>query len=297
MKLVTYAQGDVEGVGVLDSSGARIIPVVELGMQYRSMNELIENATKGELARLSAAAGERSGELLLSEVYKMAPIPRPRQDVICVGFNYIDHVREADHFDGISSGTPQGEVPEWPTYFSKRVNEATPDDGLIKSNPSLDECLDYEVELGVIIRHPVRNISPEEVEKHIFGYTIINDISARTIQGRYKQFYFGKSLDTSCPMGPWIITRDELPFPLNLDVHLYVNGELRQHSNTGNMIFGIERVVSELSQGMTLRPGTIISTGTCAGTGAGLHPPKWLKPGDMVECVIEGIGRLRNKVV
>lgn len=298
MKLLTYEYQGMEHLGILDQSETRIIPLVELGIKYASMNDLIIEATKnGEIKKMNAIAKEQRGELELSAVGRLAPIPQPLQDIICVGFNYIDHVREIDSHTGISSGTAPGELPEWPTYFSKRVNGAVGYDGDITSHDHLDECIDYEAELGVIIGRTAKNVSPENVWEHIFGFTIINDVSSRTIQARHKQFYLGKSLDGSCIMGPWIVTKDEFEKPLKIDLKCYVNGELRQHSNTNNMIFGIERIISELSQGMTLRAGTVISTGTCAGTGAGLTPPQYLKAGDLVEIVIEGIGSMRNKVV
>lgn len=158
------------------------------------------------------------------------------------------------------------------------------------------DSLDYEAELAFIIGKDAKNVAPEQARDYIFGYTIMNDVSARTIQNRHKQWYFGKSLDGFTPMGPCVVTTESLPYPPHLKIQSYVNGELRQDSNTELLIFGIDHIVSELSQGMTLKAGTIISTGTPAGVGMGFQPPKYLKAGDVVECVIEGIGRLANPV-
>ncbi len=181
-------------------------------------------------------------------------------------------------------------------YFSKRVGEAVPHGGVIPSHSGLVDSLDYEVELGVIIGKDAKNVSPDDAFDYVFGYTIVNDVSARNLQTRHKQWYFGKSLDGFFPMGPWIVTADEFEKPPVLGIRSRVNGELRQDSSTGLLIFGISHVVSELSQGMTLKAGTIIAMGTPAGVGMGFVPPKFLKPGDTVECEIDGIGVLSNMV-
>ena len=164
------------------------------------------------------------------------------------------------------------------------------------AHEELTQKLDYEAELAVIIGKDCRNIKGEEVKDYIFGYTILNDVSARDIQTRHKQWYFGKSLDESTPMGPCIVTADEIVWPPALKIQSFINGELRQNSNTSQFIFSIDYVVEELSKGMTLKAGTIISTGTPAGVGMGFTPPKFLKPGDIRECRIEKIGTLTNQV-
>ena len=182
-------------------------------------------------------------------------------------------------------------------YFSKRVNRATdPGDG-IPSHKELTSQLDYEAELAVILKKDAKDVALEDVEDYIFGYTIMNDVSAREVQTAHRQWYFGKSLDGFTPLGPWIVTADSVEFPPKLRIQSRVNGELRQDSNTEQFIHGIAEVVSELSRGMTLKAGTIIATGTPAGVGMGFDPPRFLKPGDVVECVIEGIGTLKNPVV
>jgi len=293
MKLLTYQHNGKEVVGVLTVTGNVILPVTALGLKYDSMNELIQCATSSELAKLRAAASAPAIDgIPYDAAGKVAPIPEPQQDVICLGYNYLDHVDES----GAIQGAALSAAPAYPIYFSKRVNRAVPDGGQIQSHPALDKQLDYEVELAVIIGRDAKNVSIEQTADYIFGYTILNDISARTLQTRHKQFYFGKSLDGATPMGPWIVTADEFDFPPKLTLQSLVNGELRQDSDTGHMLFSIAHVIAELSAGMTLKAGTIIATGTPAGVGVALNPPQLLKAGDVVECVIEGIGRLCNTV-
>jgi len=295
VKFLTYKQGETCAPGLLDSTGEMIIPFAALGLDYRCMNDFISRATEKDLVVLAAAVSSPpAGCIPYKEAGKEAPIPQPRQDIICLGYNYLDHIKETTKLRGTASTEP----PEHAIYFSKRVNHALPDGGEIQAHPALDEQLDYEAELAVIIGRDAKNVPADKVRDYIFGYTIVNDVSARVLQRRHKQFYFGKSLDGFIPMGPWIVTADEFDvFPPRLAVSSYVNGELRQDSNTSHMLFDIPHIISELSSGMTLLAGTIIATGTPSGVGMGFDPPRFLKAGDSVECVIEGIGRLRNTVV
>lgn len=221
-----------------------------------------------------------------------APIPYPRQDIICLGINYTAHAEEADRFDSDAFG---GERPK-AIYFSKRAYPMTGDGDPIPSYPGLVTRLDYECELGVVIGKDAFQVSPEHAADYIFGYTIINDVSARNLQTAHKQWYFGKSLDGFTPCGPCIVTAEDISFPPALSIRCTVNGELRQNSNTAYLINSIACVISELSQGMTLRAGTIIATGTPAGVGMGMEPPQFLHAGDTVVCEIEGIGTLTNVV-
>jgi len=296
MKLLTYKHDEgTFAPGILDSTGEKIIPLSALGFGYRCMNQLIAGATPEELATMAAAASSPpQGCIPYSKVGRAAPIPQPRQDVICLGFNYLDHIKETAKLrSSASAGAPAHAV-----YFSKRVNLALGDGDEIKACPQLDEQLDYEAELAVIIGKDAKDVPAARAGEYIFGYTIMNDVSARALQTRHKQFYFGKSLDSFTPMGPWIVTADEFDsLPPQLRISSYINGELRQDSSTTNMLFNIPHIIAELSAGMTLLAGTIIATGTPAGVGMGFDPPRFLKAGDSVECVIEGIGRLRNTVV
>ena len=289
MRLVTYELESKERLGVLNRDGDWIYPLSSLGMDYRDMQDLIEHISESELQlaeHVSAMDSSRiTGAAPLTEVKLLAPIPCPRQDVICLGVNYMAHAEESARY---KKEEFNGERP----YANRAVNPGDP----IPSHSDIVEDLDYEAELAVIIRREASRVSPQEAREYIFGYTVINDVSARTIQHRHKQWYFGKSLDGFLPMGPCITTVNELSYPPVLKITSKVNGELRQNSSTDQMIFGIDHVISELSQGMTLRPGTIIATGTPAGVGMGFTPPKFLKPGDVVECSIEGIGTISNPV-
>ena len=297
MRLVTYEIEHKSGLGVISRDGRWIYPLASLDMDYKTMQDLIENISDSEKQLLEYASGQDPykirGAAPIDEVRLQAPIPYPRQDVICLGINYMAHAEESARYKKEEFG---GERP-YAIYFSKRVNKATaPGEGIPSHRNSVND-LDYEAELAVIIGKRAANVPAEEVRDHIFGYTIINDVSARTLQTQHKQWYFGKSLDGFLPMGPCISTVDELAYPPHVQVQSRVNGELRQDSNTELLIFDIDHIVSELSQGMTLQPGTIIATGTPAGVGMGFNPPKFLKPGDVVECTIEGIGTIANQVV
>ena len=280
MKLITYVYNSQEQIGSV--VGDMIYPIEG----FSSMNELIESGT--DIASLSLSPRI----LPYSAVTKKAPIPVPRQDVLCLGVNYMDHAWESAKY---KKEDFHGDRP-YPVYFCRRVNEITPDGGEIDGHFDIQERLDYEVELAVIIGKTAKNVSPEEAYDYVFGYSILNDVSSRDLQTRHKQFYFGKSLDTFTCMGPWIVTPDEVPFPTVMPISSRVNGELRQNSSTGNLIFDIPYIISDLSAGMTLKPGTIIATGTPSGVGMGFNPPKWMKSGDTVDCVIEGIGTLHNVV-
>ena len=252
--------------------------------QFEDMNDLIRKGGIREIPGDAEEAGETARIL--------SPIPRPRQDVLCLGINYAAHAVEADRFSSEAFG---GERP-YPIFFSKRVNYSQGMDAQIPSYKGLVDSLDYECELGVIIGKDAWHVKKEDVPEYIFGYTVVNDVSARNLQTRHKQWYFGKSLDGFTPMGPCIVSADEIAFPPRLGISCLVNGQLRQDSNTGNLIAGIAEIITMLTEGMTLQAGTIIATGTPAGVGMGMTPPTFLREGDVVECRIEGIGTLRNVI-
>lgn len=264
------------------------------GLAFSDMNSFILNYSQNVRATLLSFANNEDVLKLagvdLSSVKLLAPIVHPRQDVVCLGINYDDHAKEADKFSSEAFG---GERP-YTIYFSKRVNRATATGEAIPSYAGLVDSLDYEVELGVVLDKDAKGVSVEEALDYVFGYTIINDISARNLQTRHKQWYLGKSLDGFTPMGPCIVTPDELGDVNNLNIASWVNGQPRQSSNTKFMIQTVAGAISELSQGMTLQAGTIIATGTPAGVGMGMNPPTFLKHGDEVVCEIEKIGKLMN---
>ena len=284
MKLVTYRENGAEQVGALTKDGTAILP-----LPVPDMNTLIETMTLSQLSSAVTAAEGSGASVALADVELLAPIPRPRQDVLCLGMNYKAHASEAAKYDADAFTKEKPAA----VYFSKRVSEAVAPGGVIQSHQDLVERLDYEVELAVILGKTAKHVKAAD---YIFGYTVLNDVSARDLQTGHKQWYFGKSLDGFTPMGPCIVTADEIAFPPALGISSTVNGEPRQDSNTSLFLNSIQDVLEELTAGMTLLPGTIIATGTPAGVGMGFDPPKFLKPGDVVECSIEGIGTIRNEV-
>ena len=249
---------------------------------YTDVQELIKAGEKADLNSV--------GEYHFSELELLSPIPNPDRDIICLGINYAAHAVESARFENKAFG---GERP-CPIYFSKRVDTAVPHNGIVDGHFDIVDSLDYEAELAVIIGKTAKNVKPENAFDYVFGYTILNDISARNLQTAHKQWYLGKSLDAFTPIGPYIVTADEFSNPPALAIKSYVNGELRQNSCTDKLIFDIPYIIADLSRGMTLQPGTIISTGTPDGVGMGFVPPRFLQKGDEVICEIEGIGRLRN---
>lgn len=260
-----------------------IIPDLE-----SSVLELIDGGM-GALDAFGTAPGKR---VALNTLTLVAPIPRPRKNIICLGWNYAEHVDETSANSGRDP-----KIPQHPIVFTKNVTSVIGPGAAIPFDPSLSSALDWEVELGVVIGRGGRNIPYKEALSHLFGYTVINDISARDLQFRHKQFFLGKSLDGGCPMGPWIVTADEIDNPQSLHLECRVNKELKQSSSTGQQIFNIATIIETLSRVMTLEPGDLIATGTPSGVGFARTPPEYLKPGDLVECEIEGIGTLSNPVV
>lgn len=252
-------------------------------LPFADMNALIASGQVYEYKELT----QQDGEHRLDEVRILAPIPQPLQDIVCLGINYAEHAEESARF--------KKEVFEkdrkYSVYFSKRVNEAVADGGTV-DYPTVDEQIDYEAELAFIVSKDAGNVKKEDAKDYVFGYTIINDLSARSLQQRHKQFYYAKSLDGFTPMGPCIVTADEFDFEPQLQIRSFVNGELRQNSNTSLLLAGIGQILEDLTAGMTLKTCSVISTGTPAGVGMGFVPPKFLKPGDTVRCEIEGIGSL-----
>ena len=290
MKLVTFvrAGGGAEEPGIL--RGERVLPLREAGFAFADMNELIVRASREELDAMGKAQGEG---LPLGSVRLLAPIPRPLQDLLCLGLNYSEHAAEAA---GFSSEAFAIQTPA-PIFFSKRVHYAPGSGEPIPAQAELTEKLDFENELAVVIGRDAKNVPEEEVADYIFGYTIVNDVTARDLQTGYGQWYFGKSLDGFAPMGPCLVTADEIPFPPRLHIYTDVNSERRQDSSTALLIHSIPEIVSTLSRGMTLKAGSIIATGTPKGVGMGGKTPRFLRPGDLVACSIEGIGTLVNPVV
>ena len=286
MKLITYRQNGAEHVGALTADGGGVLP-----LPVPDMNTLIETMTLTDL-RSAVSAAERGDALALSDVELLAPIPRPRQDVVCLGMNYRDHAEESARYSADAFTKDSAAA----VYFSKRAAYIIGPDEYIDGHFDIVDSLDYEVELAVILGRDAYRVSEAEAEEYVLGYSVLNDVSARNLQTAHKQFYFGKSLDTHTAMGPWIVTRDEFAWEPELPIRCYINGELRQDSNTRCEIYGAAHVIAELSAGITLKAGTIIAMGTPAGVGMGFTPPRYLGSGDVVRCEIDGIGVLENTV-
>lgn len=284
MKFVTYNYNGNEYVGVMNADNTAVIPAAEWGCSAKNMNELID-----ELQGSLPVIPENAKSVAASEVKLLAPIPQPRHNVICLGLNYSNHAAEAAAaFDSFK--IKKGEA----SYFTKQVNRAAAPGAVIDGHFDINDSLDYEVELAVIIGKDAYKVKAEDAEKYVFGYTVLNDVSARNLQTKHNQWFFGKSLDDFAPMGPWIVSGDEIGIREPLGIRCYVNGEERQNSSTGNLIYDIPYIIEELSSGMTLQAGTIISTGTPEGVG--MKMGKYLTSGDVVRCEIDKIGVLENTV-
>lgn len=281
-QMIDVAQAaDLLGLGDLSGAASGMLSLIADGAQaLQGVADVAERAPEDAL-------------LPLETVELAAPIPRPRKNVLCVGRNYAEHAAESMLARG-----QEVKLPEFPNIFTKAVTTVIGPNSDIPFDAAVSEQIDWEVELGVIIGSGGRHITREDAMRHVWGYTVINDVSARDIQNRSGvQWFLGKSLDGSCPMGPWIVTADELNDPANLRLRLLVNGVVKQDDTTAHMIFDIPTLLAELSRGMTLEPGDILATGTPAGVGFARKPPEFLRPGDVMESVIEGIGTLRNRVV
>lgn len=291
MKFVRFQIGEAEKLGILNFNETQIIEIDKvLDRGFLSMVNLIEEISEEELKKLKeAVSNEKYTGYSLSEVKLCSPIKRPIHDILCVGVNYRDHLEETQKSFDESFAEPAKTV-----YFSKRACEIIGPEDTVKSRMDLDKNLDYEVELAVIIGKKGIDIPKEKVEEYIFGYSIFNDISARELQQSHVQWYRGKSLDTFSSMGPAILHKSALPFPVEVDVKSFVNGELRQSSNTKLFLADIPQIISEISAGITLEPGDIIITGTPSGVGMGFKPQKFMKKGDKVVCEIPEIGKLEN---
>jgi 2-keto-4-pentenoate hydratase/2-oxohepta-3-ene-1,7-dioic acid hydratase in catechol pathway len=289
MRIAAYFWGGQRQVGVVSADGATVMPLALPRQQ----------AEKGVLAVIQLLADGQpmpgaGGPSLPTQVVQLdAPIPLPRRNVFCVGRNYHEHAKELQ----TSVFKDNDANPEsWPIIFTKVPESVIGpfDDVRIPSEVSTQ--IDYEAELCIVIGKGGRNISRAEALGHVYGYTVVNDVTARDVQIRHQQWDLGKSFDTFCPMGPWIVTADELD-GTKTRVRCYVNGELRQDGPVENMIFDIPTLIETCSRGITLYPGDLIATGTPAGVGMGMKPPRWLKPGDVVRVEIDGLGFIENKFV
>jgi 2-keto-4-pentenoate hydratase/2-oxohepta-3-ene-1,7-dioic acid hydratase in catechol pathway len=293
MKLVTFERGSPR-LGLLADDDL-IVDLSKIGDGKSLPGTMLDLifAAKPLMPRLAELAASRDGERLpLASVRLLAPIPRPLKNVFCVGRNYAAHAAEGARAQG-----REVVVPEFPEFFTKPPTAVTGHDAAVPVNAKVTQKFDYEVELGVVIGLAGKDIPRARALDHVFGFTIINDLTARDLQRRHGQWFKGKGLDASCPMGPWIITKDALPNFADLAITLRVNGETRQKSRTSQMVHDVPTIIEQLSRGMTLEPGDVIATGTPEGVGYAMDPPRFLEPGDVVEAEIEGIGVLRTRIV
>ena len=278
MKLARFLLDGKPRIGVVDSAAQT---VQALDASITALQQII-----GSSPEVNGAA------LALSEVTLLAPII-PARNIFCVGKNYRAHAKEFSQSGFEAGASKDKHVDDYPAIFTKPPSTVIATEDRVEMHPEATSQVDYEAELAVIIGRPGRNIAEAEAMAHVYGYTIINDVTARDRQKNHKQWFSGKALDTFCPMGPWVVTADEID-GTNLDITCMVNGEPRQSANTSDLIFTIQNLITTLSQGMTLQPGDVIATGTPAGVGIGFDPPRFLKAGDRVEITIAGIGTLGN---
>ena len=301
MKLVTFSEAartptktGVIGAdgGVIDIARAAKAARVALPFDANDMISLVAAGKPGLAAIDKAIAKVKASHYKLAKVKLHAPIPRPRKNVFCVGWNYLDHFNE-----GAKARPHVQEMPAHPAFFSKQPLCMNAPYGNVPAHTGVTEKLDWEVELAMIIGTGGTNIKEANAMKHVFGYTVANDVSAREVQRHHGQQWFrGKSLDGHLPMGPWIVTANDVRDPNNLNLQCRVNGVIKQDSNTKHLYFKLPRIIAELSAGITLESGDIILTGTPSGVGHARTPPEFMQPGDVMETEVEGIGLLRNKI-
>lgn len=300
MHFITFQKGEKNNIGVLSHDQSFVIPLQEaekLCCGYitlpNSMQELIEQgeAALQKVEQIIDKLDEKCPRFSLDEVRILAPIPRPKKNIFCVGMNYVEHVLEIDKKIDVNAT-----MPKVPVIFSKPPTCVVGPDDIVKHHRPVIRQIDYEVELAVIIGKKAFKVAKENAYDYVFGYTIMNDISARDLQKEHLQWLMGKGPDTFAPLGPTIVHKGEIPNPHNLYIKSTINGELRQNGNTKDMLFDIPTLIATLSSVLTLEPGDIIATGTPSGVGMGFKPPKLLNPGDEMRMEIEKIGVLVNTI-
>ncbi|MDU2064122.1 MAG: fumarylacetoacetate hydrolase family protein [Sporomusaceae bacterium] len=299
MYFLTYRYGDVETIGLLSQDGKKIIPLLAAEERYcktatlpHTLLGLIDQgeqalSTVKKIATAAEADLEASYLLPLAAVKILAPIPRPRKNIFCIGKNYAAHAKEFD---------PGADVPLYPVVFTKAPTTVIGPDEPIQSHKEMTQSLDYEVELAVVIGKTGKNITKETAWDYVFGYTIFNDVTARDLQKRHNQWFLGKNLDTSGPMGPYLVHQSAIADFKSLTIQSKVNGEVRQEASLSDLLFDIPTLLATISATMTLEAGDIIATGTPAGVGAGFTPPKFLQSGDTLELSITHLGVLKNTI-
>lgn len=283
MKIARFEYNGIIGIGIVRDEG--LIDLKKSGLLYNSIDEIIAGG-EDALKEISRACDKKPIDFKLSAIQLLAPIPKPGK-YLAIGMNYQKHLEESDR---IGAGRPTKQL-----WFNKQITCINDPYGTIDSG--VTEKLDYEVELGVVIGKRAKHVKAKDALEYIFGYFVADDISARDWQFHSPTFTMGKSFDTHGPIGPWIVTADEIEDPQTLDLRCYVNGELRQSSNTSMMIYPIAQQIEYLSTAFTLEPGDLIATGTPEGVGVAMEPPIFLKSGDVVRCEVDHIGMIENKVI
>jgi len=298
MKYVSYIYDNLQSYGILNANEDSVIPMKAI---LDKMDKEVPSSLLAFIQKYSDRISDEISNTLnnsnlesiaMDNVKITAPIPNPPRNVFCLGKNYEEHVLEVQS----TRLGKDSKVPDYPIYFTKIADSIIGPMDKVIIPKDYTEKIDYEVELAVIIGKDGKDISQEKAEEYIFGYTIGNDISARDIQVKHNQWFKGKSLDTFTPMGPYLVDKSEIKFPVELDISCKINDELRQNSNTRHLIFDIAYIIADLSKGLTLKAGDIILTGTPSGVGVGFKPHKYLKSGDTIECYVEKIGSLTNMV-
>jgi 2-keto-4-pentenoate hydratase/2-oxohepta-3-ene-1,7-dioic acid hydratase in catechol pathway len=285
MKFASFVENGRNRIGIVDVVASCIYP---LDHALGDMRGLIERYDE-----VKSSISQEGPRIPLSDVKLIAPIV-PQRNIFCVGKNYREHAKEFAG-SGFEAGAVKGaEIDQYPAVFSKPPTTVIGHGDTVRLHGNVTSAVDYEAELALIIGKAGRDIPAEQAYDHVWGYTIVNDVTARDRQRNHKQWFLGKALDTFCPMGPWITTADELT-PENLEVKCWVNGELRQNANTKDLLFDIPTLIATISAGLELRPGDVIATGTPAGVGIGFNPPRFLTAGDEVSIFISGIGELHNR--
>lgn len=299
MHLVTGLHRGIVQTGLL--LGERVLPLAAalqragVSVEVSSMLAIIRGGEPvlALLRQLLTRAGDFADLMWpLAEMQLLAPIPTPARNPFCVGRNYLDHIKE-----GLPGNSSDIALPSVPQFFTKATHAVNAPHGEVLAHAAHTKRLDYEVELAVVVGKAGRDIPRGRAFEHVFGYCVANDITARDLQRRHEQWFKGKSLDTTLPLGPALVTADEIADVGALQLSLSVNGELRQQAKAAQMIFDIPAIIESLSAGLTLEPGDVICTGTPSGVGYAMNPPQYLKPGDVVVARIEGLGELRNRIV
>ena len=297
MKFVTYAKDGQARTGVLAADGAHVIDLHAAGVQAQTLFDVIDG-TAGSLAQIgnAVAIAPPVAQVALGDVRILAPIPAPRRNIICVGKNYYEHAKEF-HSSGFDASAGKDAIPDCPIIFSKASTTVVGTDDPVPGSADPTNSVDYEVELAVVIGKTCRHVKKADAYNQVFGYMIVNDVTSRHLQSRHKQWFLGKNLDGFCPMGPWLVSADEVGDVTQLRVTAAINGEMRQDAQVKDLIFDIPTLIETITSVMTLLPGDIIATGTPAGVGIGFNPPKFLQPGDQMKLAITGLGVLENEIV